>query len=184
MNTHKQVTTENAITTASRGFTLDPPEGHEIRFASKLTALGGSMERERKSRRRNAFRLILTGAAAASLVWVLAYSFIINPPATPDPFESKMAMLDLCYRREITRMSEEILRSATTPEERTIAEECLKRFSEDQTEYERNVASTLPRSPEGVHIVEKHYHTCIMILRDLDRTIRTTSDEPSLLILK
>lgn len=172
------------IPEASMTFEATPLEGHESRFALKLMAQNAAIKAGRRSRRRRAFMQAAGGVAAALLIWLSAYGFFVLHTPAPNPFEAKMTMLDLCYRQEIQRLSEEILHSAQTAEERAAAEECLRRFAASQTEYKRDIASTLPHSREGLRVVETHYATSLKVLRSLGQRVSTSEHEPDLLILK
>lgn len=169
---------------ASLDFELAPPEGHEERFALKLSALDASRRFERNRRRNRTLGQILTGAAAASLIWVLAYSFFVSrTPASANPFEAKMTTVDLSYRAEIQRMTENILRSAATPGQRAAAEEALRRFSADQEAFDNNIAASLPRNANGLDVLYNHYTTSLRTLQDLRRDISSCDTEPSIIIL-
>lgn len=184
MDKHTDTFRERIIREASR-LSLTPPAGHEGRFAAKLTAMTAALDRNRRNRRRNAIARIMSGAAAASLLWIAAYGFfgMYSSDSSDNPFEAKMASIDQSYRLEIRRLSESILRSATTPEERAAAEDGLRRFSESQLEFEKHVATALPRTPEGIRALHTHYISSIDALRLLGRNIRESESESTMLII-
>jgi hypothetical protein len=184
MDKHTDTFRERIIRDAA-GLSASPPAGHEERFAAKLTAATAAIGADRRTRRRKAAARIMSGAAAASLLWTAAYGFfgMYSAEKSADPFEAKMASINQSYRLEIRRLSENILRSASTPGERTAAEDGLRRFSKTQLEFEKNVASDLPRSPEGIRALHTHYTSSINALRLLGRNIRECDSESTTLII-
>lgn len=174
---------------ASKNIRISPPQGHEERFLKLLsmnenkTGDTAATTAADSKRRPAVFRQILAGAAAASLLWIAAYTFIGVPREEPDPFGKKMAGIEAMYKQELERMSNSIRNSVHTPEERLAVEKGLRSFEQTQAAFERDIASSLPRSPHGIDVLHKHYATSVEALKDFRRRVNTSKNDPEILLI-